>query len=186
MNQDEIEIINALTTVNECIEIENQAKSQKNLSLASAAREKLCVISINNLKTEKECENFAKNAEKRQRPDLVELIHRKSIDLAIKKHPDFSSLRVVEIECLKAIYCYEKVLKIKNGKTTKANYTWKSISNHGIINAVDKLVSKTDDTMGFTHLNKIGLADYSFEAIVIRYPNSFSNKAAEQAKLRLS
>lgn len=185
MNQDQIETISALTTVKECIEFETLAKSQKNLAIANAARERLYAIRIASLRTEDECIKFAKNAERLQRPDLVALSHRKSIELSIQKHPDYCSLYPVEIECLKAVYGYEIALTMKNGRTTKATYTWRSIKDHGIIESVNRIVSKPTKTMGFNHLSKIGLTDYSFEAIVKNHKSSFTNKTVEQAQLRL-
>jgi hypothetical protein len=102
MNQEQAQIISALKTVAKCKELESKAKSQGNLLLARAARERMYEISIDNLKNEKECESFAKNAKKLDRPDLVKAIHCKSIELSVKKYPVYSELRELEAECLKA------------------------------------------------------------------------------------
>ena len=185
MNQEQIQIINALKTVTECKELEDKAKSQGNLILAKAAHERMFELSINNLKNEKECESFAKNAKKLNRPDLVKAVNRKSIDLFLKIYPGYSELREVETECLKAVYAYEKILHSKNRKRIRATYTWRSIKDHGIIGGIDRIVSKSAETIGFNHLSEIELTDYSFEAIVLKYPDSFTGKALNQAQKRM-
>jgi hypothetical protein len=86
---------------------------------------------------------------------------------------------------LKAVYAYEKILHIKNRKRTRATYTWRSIKDHGIIGGIDRIVSKSAETIGFNHLSEIRLTDYSFEAIVLKYPDSFTSNAVEQAKNRM-
>jgi hypothetical protein len=58
-----------------------------------------------------------------------------------------------------------------------ATYTWRAITNHGIIGAIDRIVSNGKQTLGFIYLSKLGLKDYSFEAIVLKYPDVFSNIA---------
>ncbi|WP_262966710.1 hypothetical protein [Methylobacter psychrophilus] len=179
MNQEKTNKIGALKTIAECKNLELQTRNQGDLAFAEAICERIYEISIDNLKSEIECERFSINALKKDRPDLVKCINRKSIDLLVKKYPGYASLREVEIESLKATYSYEKILRLKNGKRTQATYTWRSIKNYGI-------VSKPRDTSGFTNLSEMGLKDYSFEAIVLKYPNAFSNSAVEQATFRFA
>lgn len=93
--------VNTLTTVTECLELRDQAGSQGNRKLAEEASERIKIISIGNLKTQEQCENFIANIRKNGREDLVKLIHQKSIDLSVKAYPDYQNLSEVEIQCLK-------------------------------------------------------------------------------------
>lgn len=185
MNQEQIHTISALKTVTECRTLELTIRKQGHQTYADAIRERSYEISIENLKSEKECESFSKNLLKNNRPDLVPLINRKSIELLVQKYPGYASLREVEIAALKATYSYEKILSLKNGKKTPATYTWRAITNHGIIGGIDRIVSKGKQTLGFTYLSKLGLKDYSFEAIVLKYPDVFSNIAVEKAQINI-
>jgi hypothetical protein len=185
MNKEKISKINSLKTIAECKNLELQARNQGDLAFAEAICERIYDISIDNLKSERECERFSINAVNNGRSDLVKRINRKSIDLLVEKYPGYASLREVEIESLKATYSYEKILRLKNGRRTRASYTWRSIKNHGIIGGIDRIVSNARDTLGFTHLSEMRLKDYSFEAIVLKYPKAFSNSAVEQASFRI-
>lgn len=193
MNQEKTNKIGALKTIAECKNLELQTRNQGDLAYAEAICERIYEISIDNLKSEIrnqkseiECERFSINAVKKGRPDLVKCINRKSINLLVKKYPGYASLREVEIESLKATYSYEKILRLKNGRRTPATYTWSSIKNHGIVGGIDRIVSKPRDTSGFTNLSEMRLKDYSFESIVLKYPNAFSNSAVEQATFRFA
>lgn len=173
--------INDLQTVSACMALETQVKQQGNMSLAHAIRERMYEISIANLTTEKACENFVANAEKKQRYDLAKKARCRVLDIVVQKRSDFAQLNDIQIACLKAVYSYEQVLKVKNGKRVSAHYTWRKINNHGIVNAVDQLVSQTQPSSGFNLLKKIGLEEYSFEAIVLKYPSAFSAMAQQNA-----
>jgi hypothetical protein len=181
----ELTNIDALSTPAQCSELEKQAKSQGNHKLAHAARERRFQISIANLRTENECNTLIKNVSRNQRQDLLPAIHRKSIELSVNSHPNFSKLNNVEKDCLKVIYGYEKALTIKNGRRTRANYTWRPINEYGIIAGVDHIVSQAKETVGFNHLTEIGLTEYSFEAVVLSHPQSFSELARKRAQARI-
>jgi hypothetical protein len=185
MLQEKIDKINTLKTIAECKDLELLAKKKSDNIFAKAIRERIYEISIDNLKSEQECDNFSKNSLKNNRPDLVVLINRKSIELFVQNYPGYTSLNTVEIASLKATYSYEKLLRLKNGKKTRATYTWRAIKNYGILKGIDRIVSIGKQTTGFNYLSTLGLTDYSFEALVLQYPNDFSTKAVEKAKVRI-
>jgi hypothetical protein len=140
---------------------------------------------INSLINEKQCESLIRNAKKLNRPDIVNAVIRKSIELYLKNYPCYLELSEVEVECLKAVYFYEKILQIKHGKKIKATYTWRAINNNGIIAAVNRIVSKESEPIGFTHLIEMGVLDLSFEAIVLKYPGSFTYNAVKKSQERM-
>lgn len=177
--------VTTLTTVAECRKVADEAQKKGNLTLTKVAKDREYAIRITHLKTQQECENFITNARKKGREDLVKLIHQQSISLSIQAYPQSQNLREVEIECLKTIYAYEKVLSAKNGRAVHATYTWKAIKNRGILPAIDSLVTKDKVTQGFESLRDFGLVNDSFEAIVVKFPDSFSLEAVAKALQRL-
>jgi len=48
------------------------------------------------------------------------------------------------------------------------------------------LVSKEKETAGYTALVEVGLQDYAFEAVVLRYPTLFSPEAVAQSRTRIA
>jgi hypothetical protein len=137
---------------------------------------------IDKLKTPEACERFAKNAEEHGRPELARAAIHKAVELEAKK---FGASSKAESECLEAIYAYERILTARNGRTTRATRTWQMIDRLGIIPAVDRLVSKPQETVGFAALHDMGLDKYAFEAAVLRHPEMFSKEAIARSKERL-
>lgn len=58
------------------------------------------------------------------------------------------------------------------------------IDRHGIIEAVERLVKRQEDTAGYTALVSMSLSEYSFEAVVLRHPDQFSDEAIKQCHAR--
>jgi hypothetical protein len=138
---------------------------------------------IDTLKSVKQCETLEKNALKRDDSQLAIEARRKAIEIQAESHDANTE---VEREGIKAIYTYERYLKEKNGKATKATRTWQMIKRYGIMEAIERAVTRAQDTLGYTSLVKMGLQDYSFEAVVLRYPNEFSEEAVKFSKSRIN
>jgi len=134
------------------------------------------------LKTPEDCERFAKNAIERGRPDLAQEAKEKSVQLKAEK---YGATTQVERECVAAVYAYEEVLSAKNGKKTKASRTWQMIKKYGVLPAVELAVNRTQETMGYTALLEMGLEDYAFEAVVVKYPEFFSEEAVLRSADRI-
>jgi len=175
-----------LTTTAECRTLVRKARLKGNHALANAALERKYEISISNVKTQEQCTNFIKNVKNRGREDLVPLILQQSIKLSIQDYPNESPLEDVEIACLKVLFLYEKLLVLKNGRRHLATYTRRSIKNNGIVKAVDNIVSKNAKTVGFKNLCSVGLTLDSFESVVDKFPEKFSNLAVEKSRQRLN
>ena len=137
---------------------------------------------ISNFTTLKSCEVFAKNALNHDRPDLAQAAHRKAVEL---KAQAYGAETKAESECLEAIYAYERILTAKNGRNTRASRTWQMINRHGIIPAVERVVNRPHEAAGYTALVEMGLEKYAFEAVIIRYPNLFSDEAVQHSKERI-
>lgn len=91
----------------------------------------------------------------------------------------------VERDCLQAVYAYEEVLSSQKGRRQSASRTWQMIKRHGIIPAVERVVTKREVSSGFTALADMGLMDYAFEAVILRHPDSFSAEAVAMSKQRM-
>lgn len=135
------------------------------------------------LKTPDECAVFEKNALERGRPDLATEARRKALELKALQHGAVSK---AERECLEAVYAYERVLTAKNGRTTRASRTWQMIDRHGIIGAVERAVNRDAETIGYTALLEMGLEDFAFESVVVRYPELFSSEAVQRSQGRVN
>ena len=59
------------------------------------------------------------------------------------------------------------------------------IKKHGILEAVERAVNRSQVTQGYDALVELGLEDFAFEAIVVRYPKLFSRDAVERSKERM-
>jgi hypothetical protein len=138
---------------------------------------------VERLRTPAECEIFARNAEDRNHPDLVLEAQRKAIDLRASAHEAGS---LVEAEGFAAVYAYEALLTRKNGKKTRATAIWQAIKRRGIIEAVQRAVSRPPDEVGSVTLRDLGLEDLAFEALVVRHEASFSDAAVRVSKARLA
>ncbi len=134
------------------------------------------------LKTPRDCEIFAKNATERGRPDLAQEARQRSVQL---KAETYGAKTEAERECPEAVYAYEEVLSAKNGKKTNASRTWQMIKKHGILSAVERAVNRPQETAGYTALLEMGLEDYAFEAVVVKYPDLFSEEAFARCAERI-
>ncbi len=135
------------------------------------------------LKTPEECERFVKNVLARNRRDLADEARKKAIEL---RAAAYGASTEAERECLEAVYAYEEVLTSKNGRKTRASRTWQMIKRHGILGAVERAVNRKEETVGYTVLLEIGLQDYAFEAVVLRYPELFSIETIQRSSARIA
>jgi hypothetical protein len=135
------------------------------------------------LKTVADCENFAENALARGAPALAAQARERAVQIRAALH---GATRDVERECLEAIYAYEEILSAEKGRRTKASRTWQMIKRHGIIPAVERVVTKREVSSGFTALEEMGLREYAFEAVVLRHPEEFSAEAVKVSHHRMT
>ncbi len=136
---------------------------------------------IARLKTPEDCEQFAKNVES-EHPDLARLARRRAVELRALK---YGAKTEVEREALQCIYAFEEARSQETGKRARANRTWQSITKNGILPTVDKVVARRKATEGYDALVAAGLEDFTFEAVVLKFPDHFSTEAVAQARLRL-
>lgn len=138
---------------------------------------------VESLKTPAECEIFARNAAARKRPDLAVEARRKAVDMQASTHETASPL---ETEAFAAVYAYEALLTRKKGKKTRASGTWQAIRRYGVIEAIQRALSYPPEAADYETLRDMGLADFAFEALVLRHEAAFSDEAVQLSKARLA
>lgn len=138
---------------------------------------------VSKLKTPEECAIFEKNVTDRGHHDLALASRKRAIELRAKAHGANTD---AERECLEAVYAYERVLSKIRGKNVRATRTWQLIKRHGIIAGVERAVNRESETSGYTALVEMGLGNYAFEAVVLRYPTFFSAKAIQRSQDRIN
>lgn len=134
------------------------------------------------LKTPEECAVFAKNVIERGRPDLALAARRRAVQLRAES---FGATSEVERECIEAVFAYEEVLSAKRGHRQPASRTWPMIKKYGVIEAVERVVKRDTDPIGYTALVEMGLEELAFEAVILRHPSVFSAEAVARSKERL-
>ena len=138
---------------------------------------------VKNIRTPEKCEIFAKNCIDRGRHDLAAEARQRAVQL---KAEAYGATSAAEKEALEAIYAYEEVLSKRNGKKTRANRTWQMIDRHGIIGAVERAVNRPTETEGYKALVDMGLQEFAFETVIVRYPDLFCDEAIQVSRERIA
>jgi hypothetical protein len=138
---------------------------------------------VQRLRSPAECEIFAMNATALKRPDLALEARRRAVDMQASTHETTSP---VEAEAFASVYALEALLAKKNGKKTRASTTWHAVKRYGIIEAIQRGVSKPPEPNSYKTLTDMGLGDLAFEALVVRHAASFSEEAVQISKDRLA
>ena len=134
------------------------------------------------LKTVKECETFARNARDRGYEGLAQEADGRAVQLKSQSHEVESQ---VERECLQAVYAYEAAQSRQKGRRFRATRTWQMINRHGVIQAVERAVDRSDETMGYQTLVDMGMEEFAFERVILRHPSAFSEAAVARSKERV-
>lgn len=140
------------------------------------------VARIATFKTPESCEQFAKNVEARGKPELAQLARRRAIEIRAEQ---YGATTTAERDALEAVYAYERTLFVKHGRVVRASRTWQMIKNRGVIQAVENVVTRSEESTGYEALVAMGLKDKSFEAVVLRHPGLFSKTARQRSEERL-
>lgn len=82
------------------------------------------------------------------------------------------------------VYEQEVVWARNGGKRLPANRTWRSVANHGLVEALSLMVIGAE-TEGFSGLRAIGREDLTAEALVLRHPGRFADAVVEAAHRRV-
>ena len=136
---------------------------------------------LDRLTTVEEFESLANNVQK-SNPILAREARRRAVELRAAAH---GAKTVAEQEALRSVYAYEEGPSKKRGRRTRASRTWQMIDRHGIIGAVERAVNRKEETAGYMVLREMGMGDFAFEVVVVRYPNLFSSEAVTRSQARI-
>ncbi|PMO30781.1 hypothetical protein BCT12_18325 [Vibrio breoganii] len=135
------------------------------------------------LKSVESCEKFKSNALRLGEAELAKQATLRAVEIRAALYGCETETERLAIE---AVYAYEEVLSQRNGKRTRASRTWQMIERRGVIGAVETAVNRPDETQGYTALAEIGLEEYAFEAVILKFPELFSKAAVEKSQERMS
>lgn len=137
---------------------------------------------IARLTNPKDARTFAKNARERGFLDLETqaLEHARTL-----QGRDAGYTTPAELAIASALYAYEEEQTRLKGRTFRANRTRQMLTNRGALGAAERMVLTRQPSKGFEVLEEAGLQDLSFEAIIVRYPDEFSEQAVQAAQARL-
>lgn len=136
---------------------------------------------VGHLKTPEDCEQVALNVEAKQ-PLFAIAARRKAIEIKAATH---KATTEAEVQSFQAVYAHERVLTQERGRKTRATRQWQMITKLGVIVAMENFVKNPTASAGYEALVKLGMQDMSFEAVVLRHPDVFSQEAAARAKQSL-
>ncbi len=60
------------------------------------------------------------------------------------------------------------------------------IDRHGIIGVVERAVNRRGETIGYTVLREMGMEDFAFEVVVVRYTNLFNPEVVTRSQARIA
>ncbi|WP_213939034.1 hypothetical protein [Pseudomonas sp. dw_612] len=138
---------------------------------------------IARIKTAKDARIFAQNAKRRGNFDAEAKALERALDLQAREE---GFVTQAQIAIAKALYAYESEQGKAFGRVYRASRTRKMLREHGALLAAERMVINPRPTQGYTVLAEAGLGAHSFEAIIDRYPEEFSEQAVLAARARLT
>jgi hypothetical protein len=136
------------------------------------------IATIRRLRTPEGCRNFAVNAKKHGREELVpECLLREAELLAERK--SLSPTSALERRLVRDLCLIEKL----SGK--QLSRTWPMIKRKGFVATVEEIVTRPGPSSGFDLAVKNGLPEATFEQAVLDNPTLFSVEALAAARRRI-
>lgn len=126
-------------------------------------------------------EQFALNVEGHS-PRHAQAARRRAVELRAAAHGASTD---AEREGLEAVYAYERAQTKLRGRKFRASRTWPMIQRRGVIAAIEHIVTRPEEAMGYRVLAELGLQDMAFEAVVLRHQDAFSPQAISASQQRL-
>ena len=138
---------------------------------------------VANLSTPEDCQRLATNALAHGRQSVANAARGKGIEL---RAAAYGAKTPVEQACAEAICAYEDLLNAGRARRVAAAGTRRLVRNHGLKGAVERAVNNAQDREGYRRFVRAGLQQFSFEAVVMRFPNHFSDQAKRRAESRMA
>ena len=142
----------------------------------------LRIHKINQERDRQKLYNWYRNGREHKMPSIMQAALKRAIDLraeGFEPNDDF------EDAVFHALAGYEIVLSIKNNRRVAANRTRNLLKRRTPQEALEFLVSVSNEIYGFQTLADMQLAEFTFESVVVRFPNLFTPEQIEKAQRRL-
>ncbi|MEC3888898.1 hypothetical protein [Xanthomonas campestris] len=137
---------------------------------------------ISRLKTSIEAKTFAENARRLGQPALETHALKRAGELRAQEE----GYRTPAQQAIAAaLYAYEERQSESKGQSFRANRTRQMLNKHGSLAAAERMVLNKKPSTGYEVLEDAGLQELTFEAIIDRFPEEFSNAAITAARARL-
>lgn len=142
-------------------------------------------------KTLKDLKNLIDNAQTQMAVGKDVETAQKVYDAAVGRYWEMSAAKheagaAVDRALWTALHAYEYLKGQEKGKTSRATYLRRKISQTDIVTAVSGSVLKGDKTSGLQALRNMDRLDASFEAVVVKYADSFAPEVVAAANRTLA
>lgn len=135
-------------------------------------------------KTSQEARQLAENARVAGRPDIQTqaLEYAKTLQAQEEGYTTPAELAIAN-----ALYTYEEEQnRLKEKTNYRASRLRGMLKKHGPLQTAERMALDPKRSTGFDVLEDGGQLDMTFEAIILRYPNEFSEEALDAARARLN
>lgn len=133
------------------------------------------------LKTPADCLQLAANV-KGRRPRLALAALHRAVRLEAATH---HATTKVERKGFEALHAFE-MAKSTKFKKYRASRTRSMIARYGIIQTIERIVSRNRASEAFISLEEMGMLYHSYETLVLRHSQFFSSKAISRSNSRLA
>ncbi|MEB2122844.1 hypothetical protein VDS34_06020 [Xanthomonas campestris pv. campestris] len=137
---------------------------------------------ISKLKTSSDAKTFAENARRLGQPDLEASALRRVAELRAQEE---GYTTPAQQAIAAALYAYEERQSKAKGRSFRAQRTRQMLEKHGSLAAAERMVMSKKPSTGYEVLDGAGLQELTFEAIIDRFPEEFSDAAVTAARARL-
>jgi hypothetical protein len=149
------------------------------------------LANVEKCKTPRELKNIIENAQAQIAAGKDIANAQKVYEAAVGRYWEMSAAKhesgaAVDRALWTALHAYEYLKGQEKGKTSRATYLRRKISQTDIVTAVSGSVLKGGKTTGLQALREMGRLDASFEAVVVKYADSFAPEVVAAAKRTLA
>jgi hypothetical protein len=129
-------------------------------------------------------QNWIKNAEREGATDVADSARRRVIEVEALRNVDQSNDPMV-LDFWKSISALEFALTVERGKTIRLSRTRQKIAKVGVQKTLADLTLQPSPSEGYFLLLERDMLDLTAEAVVLRFPDQFSEDVLQAARKRL-
>lgn len=137
---------------------------------------------VANIKTLQGCLNLEFNATKNGHLGLAIAARHQYVELAASAEQSESAVERAGYECLAA--CELAKLR-KHKRNTPCTRTRSMIKRNGMIKTIESIVGRPNQSAGYDILEEMGLLEFTFERVVVKFESLFTPKTVCRALSRV-